>query len=293
MRHRSSFGFLQLPFWGLGGLFIGCCEELPPGLILHPPDVPLTDTCYIDSTALTPDDKVVLLEEFTGVHCSNCPPGHVMLANIIASHDSGDVIGISIHNGHPLAEPYPPPQPDFRTDEGIDISALVKVGGIPTGVIDRQDFAGDGTPTESVSKWAGFVDSQLTEVPPVNIAVSVKNYDDVTRQLIVNVKAHFTQAVSGQYNISVMVVESDITAWQLLQNLTVDSTYTHNHILRGMMTSYLGEAITCPVQVGLVVEKDFAITLDPAWVAGNCEVVVFVNENTGWNVLQAAAVHVQ
>lgn len=281
-----------LPLWGIGGL-ISCCELPPPGLILQPPPVPIVDTCYLSLPAPAPDPKVVVLEEFTGVHCSNCPAAHVEVQNILANKPVEQVVAVAIHNSSLLAEPYPPPQPDFRTPEGIAISDLVGGGTMPSGVIDRQDFDNDGTPTETKNEWSSYIDTQLAETPVVNVDVSIKNYDPGTRLLIAHVKLHFLQTLTDTLNISVMVTESDMVAWQLQANLTIDSNYVHNHVLRGMMTSHLGSLITCSTEAGRVIEKDFTITLGAGWKPENCEVVAFVNEVNGMNILQAGFCPVQ
>ncbi|MDX1351042.1 MAG: hypothetical protein R3279_12370, partial [Putridiphycobacter sp.] len=45
-----------------------------------------------------PDNKNVVLEEFTGITCVFCPQGHA-IANTIAANNPGDVVLINIHTG--------------------------------------------------------------------------------------------------------------------------------------------------------------------------------------------------
>ena len=46
----------------------------------------------------SPQNKKVLLEEFTGIHCGYCPDGHLLAQNL---HDAypDDVFLINIHTG--------------------------------------------------------------------------------------------------------------------------------------------------------------------------------------------------
>lgn len=46
----------------------------------------------------TPENKNVVLEEFTGIHCGYCPNGHVV-AQGISDNNPGDVVLVNIHVG--------------------------------------------------------------------------------------------------------------------------------------------------------------------------------------------------
>lgn len=270
-----------------------CCEQPPPGLTLKDPPYVLLDI-YYDSTAPAAQQKTVLLEEFTGVNCLNCPPAQVKLQALLTTYPDS-LIGVSIHNDNPLADPFPPPAEDFETPEGVDISHRVFGStAIPGGVIDRKDFAGDGEPIEGWPFWEGKVLQQFQQTTPVNAAVTVTSYDAGKRELIVKVKLHYTEDVSFDQNISVMVTESGIISPQKLPDNTTDSFYVHNHVLRGMMTSSSGTGISVETPADRVIVKEFYLVLGDTWNPENCAVVAFVHERDGfWEVLQAAHVDVQ
>ena len=46
----------------------------------------------------TPENKNVVLEEFTGIACTYCPDGH-RIANDIYNNNPADVVLINIHTG--------------------------------------------------------------------------------------------------------------------------------------------------------------------------------------------------
>ena len=81
----------------------------------------------------TPENKNVILEEFTGIHCGYCPDGHLMAQNF---HDAnpGDVVLINLHTGS-YANPSPG-EPDFRTPLGPAIDGQASVSGYPAGTSD-------------------------------------------------------------------------------------------------------------------------------------------------------------
>jgi len=68
-------------------------------------------------------DRIVLLEEFTGKGCTNCPKGSREIENLLAIYDSNLVV-VSIHAGF-FANPdfFDLGQYDLRTEEGENIFA--------------------------------------------------------------------------------------------------------------------------------------------------------------------------
>ena len=74
----------------------GCTDELAinydskskkdDGNCIYPVDETSKDTFFISSVIAVPQQKVVLLEEFTGVYCYTCPLGHLVADSIIEDH---------------------------------------------------------------------------------------------------------------------------------------------------------------------------------------------------------------
>ena len=50
------------------------------------------------NVSTTPENKNVILEEFTGIYCGYCPDGH-RLAQELHDNNPGDVVLINIHTG--------------------------------------------------------------------------------------------------------------------------------------------------------------------------------------------------
>ena len=58
----------------------------------------------------SPSNKNVVLEEYTGTNCPNCPDGH-RRANLIADANPGRVMLVNIHQGG-----FAGNDPDYKTD---------------------------------------------------------------------------------------------------------------------------------------------------------------------------------
>ena len=60
----------------------------------------------------TPENKNVILEEFTGIYCQFCPDGHLIAQNLHNANPN-DVFLINIHTGG-YSNPNGPNDPDFN-----------------------------------------------------------------------------------------------------------------------------------------------------------------------------------
>ena len=84
-----------------------------------------------------PENRNVVLEEFTGIHCVYCPDGHAIAQGIYDAHPD-DVVLINIHQGS-FAVPSGS-EPDFRTQWGDAIAGQSGLLGYPAGTVNRHLF---------------------------------------------------------------------------------------------------------------------------------------------------------
>ena len=105
-----------------------------------------------------PQNKNVILEEFTGIYCGFCPDGHVIGQGL---HDANpnDVFLINIHTGG-YSNPNGPSDPDFNCLYGAAIGSASGLAGYPAGTVNRATFNGiapqgsPGTTALSRGDWA-------------------------------------------------------------------------------------------------------------------------------------------
>ena len=118
------------------------------------------------NVSTTPENKNVVLEEFTGISCPYCPDGHA-IAEGIKNNNPGDVMLINIHTGG-YATPQGPGT-DFRTNYGSAFGNKCKVSGYPTGSINRVGAS------MSRSDWAEFNSSSIITTIPCKYMVRSNN----------------------------------------------------------------------------------------------------------------------
>ena len=193
------------------------------------------------NVSTTPENKNVVIEEFTGISCPYCPDGHA-IAQGIKDNNPGDVMLINIHTGG-YATPQGPGT-DFNTNFGAALATNASVSGYPTGSVNR-----DG-PAMSRSSWASATATQLSQPSPVNVW-SEAIIDMGTNTLTVNVEIYYTGSQTVTSNkINVAVLQNNIEGPQSggatynPSAVLANGNYNHTHMLRHLITGQWGEDIT-------------------------------------------------
>ncbi len=234
--------------------------------------------------------RQVLIEEFTGVRCVQCPGGSLAIEALLGQH--GDqLVAVSIHAGD-FAPPYNDSNYDFRTDEGNQIiNYLEKPAGYPSAVVNRKHFEGQFNLQLSQGDWAGSIVSELEIAPKVRINIEPV-YDAASRELSADVTLFVDEAITDpEVRLSLMITESGIIDKQITP-AGINTAYVHKHALRGMLTNWDGDPITEALTPGAEIEKSYTFTVPAEWVPEKCEIVAFVSlAGTTKDVLQAHQVH--
>jgi hypothetical protein len=254
--------------------------------------------CSEEKRMITPSvpegSRVILLEEFTGKGCTNCPKGSREIENLLSQFPD-NLIAVSIHAGF-FANPefFPLGQYDLRTEEGEFLYTYIGAPvGYPAGSINRTVVGNDLQ--LSLNQWASEINQQIQEEPVVEIAVTTE-FNEATRELTVHTTTVGKENLQGgELRLSIMLTESGIVdAQDDIEAGGIVDDYVHNHVLRDMLTPAAGETIGVGVLTGQVISKTHTITLAENWKPGNMEVIAFVSRVAGDEIpiLQAASAHV-
>jgi hypothetical protein len=262
----------------LSSIFYSCNERNDLVNLTPPTDLSellILDSSYINNTISGAQLKNVLLEDYTGVRCDNCPNAQNR-ANLIIGANPGRVSELAIHTTS-LAVPYSGHQ-DFRTRNG---ESLVNYLGMPTslpgGDVDRKIFAGNTSTILTYTNWQSYVSSELGLGSIVNMDIISKTYNLATRKLEIKVAAAFTQSSNKQYYMSVAITESGMKDWQITIN-GIDSNYAFENVMRNIILPYNGLKIADAPPKGMTYVVKFSTIIPNEWNADNCKVVAFVHQ---------------
>ncbi|MEL7020092.1 MAG: Omp28-related outer membrane protein [Bacteroidota bacterium] len=259
--------------WLLGLVFFCACQENKPVI------PPLADVEMETETEVETTDTLVrkvLIEEFTGVRCVNCPQGSAEVENLLAIHGTR-LVAVGIHAGS-FSQPYPESTIDFRTTAGDEIIDFLGVPlGYPSAVINRSLPDGRTRLQTGQSSWAGLIQQELDKEALLALAV-VLDFDSSTRRGTADVELTATIDIDTDLRISVMVVETNIPNTQLTPSGKQDD-YIHRHNLRTMLTNATGNALDMPLLSNVATTQAFNFTIPSSWKAEDISIVTFVHRN--------------
>lgn len=297
MSRAFSFRFL-IPVTVLITLaFAGCDKiEAPYGTV----NISNIDTVAFPPPAFTPnysEPRRVLVEDYTGHTCGNCPAAAIILENMVAT--AGDkVIGIAVHAGETFAAPAPPNYPvDYRTQAGeaFDAQFGITSAGQPNGMINRRK---NGNVYYAIpNTWVSETNAILNANPEADAHVAIKSYHDVAKnRLIAYVHVGFLEPMAGTYKLAAYAVEDSIVGDQKWYGQGLpqdhDHDYVFNHMLRGSVSSVWGEDVATDPGVGAVYRKTWTLALKPEWNVQNLKVVAVLYKADTYEVVQPAEAHV-
>lgn len=288
--------------------------------VIENPNVPNPEFSVNCDSVFTFTDPVqsqrfVLLEDFTGHKCNNCPWTHYLSDSLKANFYGDQVVVVTIHPDHPLCEPSPlgsgSYETDWRTEEGIRIyDAFIPLAtGVPAGMISRIG----GPSNYSINKfdWKNTIDTLVDDIPTISIKADA-DFKPATRTACVNAEIEFLSGASGTYRVLAYLVEDSIVDWQKNGNPAAfqghpdypigdEPSYLHRHVLRdvfGHIGQDEGEAFGTgniwgdEIVSGMVMAGDkFVVrrsieSINPAWNEDKLSVVIFVYNTTNNEVLQ-------
>ncbi len=270
MSMKACFGLAWV--WIVGIFLITGCYEVPP---IVTPVMDVGECPSQAASAVANQQRNVLIEEFTGVRCVNCPAGAQAIEALLAQHGNR-LVAVSIHAGF-FAPPYPESLYDFRTPAGTQLlSFLGEPLGYPTAVVNRRRFSGEFGLQLGQAKWAGYIEQELNVPPKVKLAVN-PSFNAATRDLQVDITVFVQETLAdSDVRLNVALTEDNITDYQLTP-AGKQADYVHKHALRAMLTNATGNLLQEDLGAGSRFCKRYTLNLPAAWKEQDCKVVAFVS----------------
>ncbi|MDY3932657.1 MAG: Omp28 family outer membrane lipoprotein [Muribaculaceae bacterium] len=220
--------------------------------------------------------RTVLLEEFTGQECTNCPDAHRLVANLHEQYGE-QLVSVAIHAGQYL-------EVDIWGNyfqvlkiepDGDEYAKTWNVAGYPSAVVNRRSG------TLSIKEvWTAWIRDEITRESPIELAVKAHIDDDGNIAIETDVKG--LSAVKGK--LQLWITESGIKSYQVDGGKRL-TDYEHNHVYRASVNGLWGEDLSLNNGEERVLSHSY--TPRDIWVKSNLAVVAFVYTDAD-GVLQAA-----
>ena len=283
--HKNIFLFYLLIL--VGSCFLSCDKI----------EGPFKEKALIDNVSCPPGIfgsqsvvKKVLLEEFTGHTCGNCPASHEISASLKQLYGNKLII-LSVHAGSfamPKNYTNGSYSYDFRSSCGNDIDNTFgnDAAGLPNGLIDRKTVNGNAIIRPTA--WATEVQKSLSNTAIAGLQIAT-NYETSDNKLCTSIQTEFVNNVEGTYKLLVYLTEDSIINWQKDYRKTPENIpdFMHRHVLRASINSSFGENIARgQIQSGAKIVRNFKTILNPTYKANHCSVVAFLVDSASAEVMQ-------
>lgn len=220
--------------------------------------------------------RVVLLEDFTGQRCTNCPKATDVIEQLQEVCGSA-LVAVGIHGG-PLAFAGNARTVGLKIDIGDEYYTHWNLEYQPVGLVNRH------APL-SYSEWIDAVKEELAKPAPLRLKGTAVLEGNA---IAISIDAQGTSGtVDGK--LQVWLLEDGIKALQLMPDGTANQAYIHNHVLRTAVNGTWGEDFS--IKEGETVQRTMALNLEPKWNREQLSIVAFVYNDQG--VQQAAKTKVE
>lgn len=210
----------------------------------------------------------ILVEEFTGQQCTNCPDAHRALAGLSELYGSNMIV-VGIHAGSfGIAEGLSPTITGLMQPEGNEYAnhwGNLDGIGYPIAVINRR---GGAIPFNS-GAWPATIRTELTRKAQLDIELSARI--NAANEIEVNTTLKSYADINAK--LQLWVVEDNISAFQI-DNGKVILDYKHNHVYRASINGTWGEDVALKDQGTL--NKTATIKVRDNWNTDNLHIVAFV-----------------
>ena len=259
------------------------CDRLKGPYIIEPlvaqsDTIPLmeADTANFDGLV------VVLLEDYTGVKCNNCPEAGA-LALQLQEQNEGHLVVLGVHPRTALQNPAGG-FPDFRTDDGNIWNSEFQITGYPSGLVNRTGVLGQ-------AEWTAAVNNAIGGAAPVRLIIKTE-YDDASRELKLSIHSKFLQNVtSDDVRLTVCMMEDNIIGKQITPD-GVDENYTHRHVFRGTADRQTWgsvlDAQASIIEAGRNFITNMKFNVSEDYNADEFYIVAFISDNNTKQVLMTA-----
>lgn len=240
-------------------------------------DAPFTEEVVKPTT-----NKKVLLEDYTGQRCVNCPAAHEIAHQLQDAFGEENLIVVAVHAGF-FADPVSAPfDYDFRTTAGTEYESYFSVQTYPTGMVDRVNTGGNYLIDKD--GWSTQIAQQFEESALINIEIDNSLSGN---SLSGEINLEFIDELSTQAQLQIWIIEDNIVKPQVIPG-GLDEEYVQMHVLRGAINGSWGQALPATTYSAESTESiSFSnFQLGDDWVPENLSLVAFVYDQESKKVIQ-------
>jgi thiol-disulfide isomerase/thioredoxin len=273
-------------------LFLFGCNKIDQPYNFVPEKCDVLENSVVENNA----KQNILLEDFTGHTCGNCP-GAAIIAENIKKNYGKQIIIVGVHAGF-FAKTKT--GTSFNTDFTTEASEVYNstfgndIAGNPNGFVNRSRVVNNNliiTPNNWETAVQQFINKQPT------IAMGVKAiYKEDKNEVCVNVHSQFLQNFNEKLNLVIYFVEDSIVDWQKDYSKQPNDMpdYLHNHVLRDNINGTWGESIESKeTTVDNLYKIAYVYQPKEEWKIQHCSIIAYIYNVDTYEIIQASSAYVE
>lgn len=258
------------------GLLIGACDKV--------------NIDEVNQSASVKSNQKVLIEDFTGHKCVNCPQAHELLHKLIETYSDTNIFAVAVHAGFfATVSPNPPYQYDFRTPAGNEYVTTFEPNSFPIGMVNRKAI--NNSVLLDKDAWGSVAADLFKNTSPMNIEV-ISDYTS-GNTLSGKVNISFIAPMNTKAKLQIIVTEDNIIKPQLTPE-GVKEDYNHMHVLRGAVNGIWGQDLPQDsYAANETASIDFSgYTMGEDWKAKDLRIIAYVYNAASKEIMQVNGVKV-
>lgn len=264
------------------------CDKINEPYIRNPNTDDSVDSLVCPRPVFTPRTapiKKVLIEDFTGFLCPNCPEAAVEAKRLKGIYGE-KLILMSIHTGN-FAKPNISAGfiEDFRTPTGDALASVFAITAFPSGMINRTLFESRRVFTQDEWEWAVYAPAALQAEIDIQI---INEYDSTSRKLCTHIQSKLLTENPNKLMLVVCLTEDSILSKQKTVGPIYEiDEYYQMHVLRTVVNSTWGSVISEENgETGDIINRSYRIILNSNWKAKRCSVIAYIYDATTKTIIQ-------
>jgi hypothetical protein len=222
--------------------------------------------------------RTVLCEMFTSTTCPPCAGANQYFDQWLSTYGTADKVAVIKYH---VWWPTPGNDPYYLANSGHSQSRVSYYA-----INYAPDMFINGTQQgSSPSVWPGVIGNYLTVVSPFEITVTGTLSASTGGNIAVNVRSDGTAMSGSSYVLHTVMTESNLIY------TGPNGDPKHENVMRMMYPSASGEAFTIALNETKLFTR--TIAFNSAWVIPNLEIVVFVQNTTTKEIVQAAKIPIR
>lgn len=255
--------------------------ELPAGACVAPQDC--LDQIPADPFEGATITKKVMLEEFTGHRCGNCPTASEIALKLRDEKFKDQLYLVTIHAGGLASWDSSDTKynVNYTTEAGNEIfDYFFPADAVPFGLMNRTQLNPNFF-LYGQNQWESKAGEIIQEEADAGIHITTC-YDDASREVVSVVDIKFLKQTTDKEHISLVLVEDKVIGWQKdyrnsgsAENI---EDYEHHDMFRAALNGTWGQPLSSSV---IEAEQTFRITncytIPDYMNASNCKIVAYIH----------------